>query len=161
MHHLAVSYSYNSQTSASSGTGISVLFIIIYLVLFVVLLAGMWKTFVKAGQKGWKAIIPIYNTVIMFRIVGMSGWYTLLMLVPFVNFIMAVILYNKISKAFGHGIGMTILALFSIGFLILGFGKSQYLGPNGAEGNGPAPGTDVQPQPPVTPVAPAPPAPAV
>ena len=35
--------------------------IVISLVVAILQLAGMWKVFTKAGQKGWKCIIPIYN----------------------------------------------------------------------------------------------------
>lgn len=31
------------------------------LVIYIILVAGMWKMFEKAGIDGWKAIIPIYN----------------------------------------------------------------------------------------------------
>ena len=30
-------------------------------IIYVILVAGMWKMFEKAGIAGWKAIIPIYN----------------------------------------------------------------------------------------------------
>jgi len=36
--------------------------------------AGLWMMFSKAGQKGWMAIIPILNTVIILRIVGRPWW---------------------------------------------------------------------------------------
>jgi hypothetical protein len=116
-------YNYNYQTTNSSG---STAIWLIYLILYLVFAAGVWKVFVKAGQEGWKGIIPIYNYVVMFRLVGMSGWYTLLMLVPVVNIVVGLILYNKLAKNFGYGIGMAILMLLGIGFLVLGFGKAKY-----------------------------------
>ena len=45
---------------------------IIYYVLFVI--AG-WKIFEKAGEKGWKSLIPIYNIYIMYKIVKMEKWF--------------------------------------------------------------------------------------
>ena len=38
------------------------------LVIIVINFIGMWKLFEKAGEDGWKAIIPIYNTLIMSKI---------------------------------------------------------------------------------------------
>ena len=32
-----------------------------WLAVVIVTIAGMWKTFEKAGKPGWAAIIPIYN----------------------------------------------------------------------------------------------------
>ncbi|MBR2588733.1 hypothetical protein IKE84_00050 [Candidatus Saccharibacteria bacterium] len=37
------------------------------------IIAG-WKIFKKAGQPGWKILIPIYNLYIAFKIVGMNFW---------------------------------------------------------------------------------------
>jgi Family of unknown function (DUF5684) len=53
------------------------------------------------------------------------------MLIPFVNFIIAIILGIDMAKSFGKGAGFGIgLALLGIIFLpILGFGSAQYQGP--------------------------------
>ena len=48
------------------------------LVIYVLMIIANWKIFTKAGEKGWKSLIPIYNMVIMFRIVGMSPWWVLI-----------------------------------------------------------------------------------
>ena len=34
-----------------------------------------WKIFEKAGEKGWKALIPIYNFYLLYKIVGMKNWF--------------------------------------------------------------------------------------
>ena len=43
---------------------------IIILAICIAVIAGIWKVFVKAGQPGWAAIIPIYNAYILLKIVG-------------------------------------------------------------------------------------------
>src|SRR5436853_377378 len=101
---------YPSTQPASSSLNASVIVLVIAVV--IIMIAAYWKIFTKAGQAGWKAIIPIYNIVINLRIVGMSGWYAVLFVIPFVNLIMSVVLYYKTAKAFGYGIGMTILEFF-------------------------------------------------
>lgn len=50
---------------------VSIYFVIFY-VLFII--AG-WRIFEKAGEKGWKALIPLYNMYIMYKIVGMKNWF--------------------------------------------------------------------------------------
>lgn len=35
------------------------------LILMILAFAGMWKTFEKAGMKGWKGIIPVYNMYLL------------------------------------------------------------------------------------------------
>ena len=45
------------------------------LVVYVLFVIALWKIFVKAGEAGWKSLIPLYNAYIMFKIVGMKGWF--------------------------------------------------------------------------------------
>lgn len=114
------------------------IFIVIGIVLIVVRIIAMWKIFSKAGQAGWKSIIPIYNTVIMFKIAGISPWLILLCLsaiIPFIGWLICVALNIyftiKLAQSFNKSTGFTVglILLPSIFYLILGFGKSQYIGP--------------------------------
>ncbi|MES2776410.1 MAG: DUF5684 domain-containing protein [Bacteroidota bacterium] len=107
--------------------------ILFVLAVAVILIASIWKVFVKAGQPGWAAIIPIYNLYIMTKIAGKPGYWTLLCLIPIVNYVFAIWLYNMISKSFGKTEGFTVgLVLLSFIFWpILGFGDAKYLGPFG------------------------------
>lgn len=45
------------------------------LILFILFVIASWRIFKKAGEPGWKALIPIYNTYIMFKIVNMKNWF--------------------------------------------------------------------------------------
>jgi len=101
------------------------------LVIALVGIVALWKIFVKAGQPGWAAIIPIYNMYIMLKIIGRPGWWILLFFIPFVNFIITIVIALDLGKAFGKDAGFSIvlLWLFSIiGYFILGFGKAEYKG---------------------------------
>ena len=93
--------------------------IVIALVVAILQLAGMWKVFTKAGEKGWKCIIPIYNVVILFRISGLSPWIIcgyLLAFIPFIGWLISlgITIYqcNSLAKAFGKDVGYTIGLLF-------------------------------------------------
>jgi hypothetical protein len=100
------------------------------LVLAILSIIGMWKIFTKANERGWAAIIPFYNMYTLFKITTSSGWFFLLLLVPVVNaFVMIYVLY-RLAKVFGHGIGFTLglIILEPIFIMILGFGKSEYIG---------------------------------
>lgn len=99
----------------------------------VFIIAAWWKIFEKAGEEGWKAIIPIYNLYIITKIVGKPGIWTLLCLIPFVGIIFLIWTYNMLSKSFGKDEGFTVgLILLGIVFVpILGFGPAKYLGPYG------------------------------
>lgn len=107
------------------------------LIITVLQIAGMWKVFSKAGEKGWKCLIPIYNLVILFKISGLSPWIVFGYLAGFIpiigwiiTFAISVYQCNSLAKSFGKDIGYTIGLLFlpTIFYLILGFGKSEYVG---------------------------------
>jgi CDP-diglyceride synthetase len=113
---------------------------IIIIALLVLQIIGMWKVFQKAGEKGWKAIIPFYNMAILYKISGMSPYLVFVylgLLVPFVNIIVAAAigvmsLYQVInlSKAFNKSTGFTVAIILVpfVAYLMLGFGKSEYIG---------------------------------
>ena len=46
----------------------SPLVIVLSVALSLVQLVALWKIFVKAGEPGWAAIVPIYNLYITFKI---------------------------------------------------------------------------------------------
>jgi len=105
---------------------------IVWLVILVVLIIGLWKVFEKAGQPGWACIVPIYNVYILLKIVGKPGWWLVLYFIPFVNFVVAIIVAISLAKAFGRSPAFGVFLLFflsMIGYLILGFGNDRYLGP--------------------------------
>ncbi|HEV8419130.1 MAG TPA: DUF5684 domain-containing protein [Candidatus Udaeobacter sp.] len=123
-----VEYSYSSS---SQGQAPGPLFWIFWLAFTVLMIAACWKIFTKAGQPGWASIIPIYNWYILCKIVGRPGWWVILLLIPFVNFIVGIVLCIDLAKSFGKGVGFGIgLVLLSVIFFpILGFGSAQYQGP--------------------------------
>jgi Family of unknown function (DUF5684) len=105
---------------------------IVYMVVLVVAIVAMWKVFTKAGQPGWAILIPIYNMYILTKIAGKPGWWVVLMLIPFVNIVILLLLAIDIAKAFGKSTAFGIVGLFLfsiIGYLILGFGSARYVGP--------------------------------
>ena len=103
-------------------------------VIYVLLIIAMWKIFTKAGKPGWASIVPIYNVIVMFQIIGLNPWLLLLYLIPVVNFVVAIVFSimqaSRLSKAFGKGTGFAFGLFFlnPIFLLILGFGDSKYIG---------------------------------
>jgi hypothetical protein len=108
-------------------------FFLVWLGFIVFFIAAMWKVFEKAGQPGWAAIIPIYNLYIMTKIGGKPGWWLVMFLIPVVNIIFLIWLYNMVSKSFGKDEGFTagLILLSFIFWPVLGFGNAQYRGPYG------------------------------
>ena len=105
----------------------------LYLVVWVLIIISFWKIFEKAGKPGWASIIPIYNIIILLEIIGKPWWWLLLLLIPGVNIIFGIWMFNLLSISFGKTEGFTVgLVLLPFIFLpILGFGEDLYKGPAG------------------------------
>ena len=107
------------------------IFLILY---FALSIAGLWGVFVKAGEKGWKALVPVYNLFLWVGIIGKSKWWYLYVLIPVINiFIILLMIVEtmKCFKKFGLG-GQTLSVLFPFIYLPwLGFSKKQqYIHPS-------------------------------
>ncbi|MDH5608761.1 MAG: DUF5684 domain-containing protein [Cyclobacteriaceae bacterium] len=107
--------------------------ILVYVALIILMIASMWKMFEKAGKPGWAAIIPIYNFIVLLEIVGKPAWWIILVLIPFVNFVILIWITNLTSKSFGNGVGFTLGLIFLpfIFYPVLGFGSATYKGAAG------------------------------
>ncbi len=63
----------------AANSGGAAIFVIAYLAVVVIGIAGLWTTFTKAGQPGWTAIIPILNILVLLKVVKRDWWWLLLM----------------------------------------------------------------------------------
>ena len=109
------------------------IWMICWFAMMILIIAGMWKTFEKAGKPGWASLIPFYNFYVMFEIVGRPGWWLILLFVPFVNIVVYILLAIDMAKSFGKDTVYGILLLWLIapvGYLMLGFSDAEYQGPS-------------------------------
>ena len=114
--------------SGALGAGLGVGFMLVWLAIVVLMVASMWKIFVKAGKPGWAAIIPIYNTIVLLEIAGKPLWWFILLLLPIVNLVVAIMVMASVARKFGKGIGYALgmIFLFPIFLPMLAFGDSTY-----------------------------------
>jgi len=112
-------------------------FTLVFLAIPLIVIAGVWKTFTKADEPGWAAIIPIYNLWIMVKISKNESWWILLFFIPLANILALFKISIDLAKQFGKGTGFGVgLALLSVIFFpLLGFGDAQYQGGRGGRGN--------------------------
>ncbi len=121
----------NQSSGGSAAAGIvALVFLLIELGILVLIVAGLWKVFTKAGQPGWAAIIPILNAYFLIKIAGKPGWWLILLFIPFVNLIVSIIVTIELARNFGKGAGFTVGLIFLpfIFYPILGFDNSTYSG---------------------------------
>jgi hypothetical protein len=84
------------------------------IMLFNMMLAmvSYWKLFTKAGQPGWKALIPFYNVFVFLKIINKPCWWFFLFIVPGVNIVFGIWSLNLLVRAFGKDEGYTVASVF-------------------------------------------------
>ena len=80
---------------------------------------GTWKLYIKAGRKAWEAAIPIYNAIVLMKIINRSPWWTLLLFIPIVNLIMFPVIWVETLRSFGRNSNTdTFLGICTFGLYI-------------------------------------------
>jgi signal peptidase I len=92
---------------------------IFFLALQIVHYLGTWKLYEKAGRKSWEAAIPVYNAIVLMKIINRPTWWTALLFVPVVNLIMFIVVWVEILRSFGKNTTKdTILGVVTLGLYI-------------------------------------------
>ncbi len=101
---------------------------IIYAIL-IATFAGLWKIFEKAGEKGWKALIPVYNYYIWLKILKRPWWWIFIFIIPGVGFMMMMVVAGITCEAFGkkNPAQMILFGIFFfIGLPYIGFTDTKF-----------------------------------
>ncbi|HRN97949.1 MAG TPA: DUF5684 domain-containing protein, partial [Flavobacterium sp.] len=92
---------------------------VFFLIVQVVHFAGTWKMYEAAGCKRWEAIVPVYNAVVLMKIINRPAWWTVLLFVPVVNLIMIPVVWVETLRSFGRNSTFdTLLVLATLGFYL-------------------------------------------
>jgi signal peptidase I len=63
---------------------------------------GTWKLYEKAGRKRWEAFVPVYNAIVLMKIIGRPTWWTVLLFVPIINLLMFPVVWVETLRSFGR-----------------------------------------------------------
>ncbi|WP_298221723.1 signal peptidase I [Flavobacterium sp.] len=92
---------------------------VFFLILQVVHFIGTWKMYEAAGRKHWEAAVPVYNGIVLMKIINRPTWYTILLFVPIVNLIMFPVVWVETLRSFGKNTTTdTILAIATLGLYV-------------------------------------------
>ncbi|MFO7672681.1 MAG: signal peptidase I [Lutibacter sp.] len=92
---------------------------IFFLIVQVIHFAGTWKLYVKAGRKSWEAIIPVYNAIVLLKILKRPTWWVILLFIPIINLLMFPVIWVETVRSFGKYKTIdSVLAVFTLGFYI-------------------------------------------
>ncbi len=91
--------------------------IIFILLVQVIHFAGTWKLYVKAGRKAWEAAIPIYNGIVLMKIINRPAWWVFLLFIPIINLLMFPVVWVETIRSFGKNKLLdTWLVILTLGF---------------------------------------------
>ena len=89
---------------------------IFFLLVQVIHFLGTWKLYIKAGRKAWEAIIPVYNAIILMKIIKRPSWWVILLFIPIINLLMFPVIWVETVRSFGkYKTTDSILAVASLG----------------------------------------------
>lgn len=78
-----------------------------------------WKLYQKAGRQAWEAAVPVYNAIILMKIINRPWWYTLLLFIPIINLIMFPVIWVETLRSFGkNSLTDTFLGVITLGLYI-------------------------------------------
>ena len=105
--------------------------LIFFLVVQVIHGLGTWKLYVKSGYNSINAFIPVYNAVILMKIINRPTWWVILLFLPIINLLIFPVIWVETARSFGKNTTVdTIAAVASLGFfiyLINYSSKSEYI----------------------------------
>ena len=80
---------------------------------------GTWKLYQRAGYKPWQAAIPIYNAVVLMKIINRPRWWVLMFFMPIINLIIFPVVWVETARSFGkRSTTDTFLTLISFGLYL-------------------------------------------
>ena len=105
--------------------------LIFFLVVQVIHGLGTWKLYVKSGYNSINAFIPVYNAVILMKIINRPTWWVILLFLPIINLLIFPVIWVETARSFGKNTTVdTVAVVASLGFfiyLINYSSKSEYI----------------------------------
>lgn len=102
--------------------------VLVFLIVQVIHFLGTWKMYVAAGRKAWEAAIPLYNAVVLMKIINRPWWWVILLFIPIINLIMFPVTWVETQRSFGlHSTKDTILVIITFGLYLFYINYTQKL----------------------------------
>jgi signal peptidase I len=100
--------------------------ILFALALQIIHFLGTWKLYVAAGFKAWQAAVPVYNAIILMKIINRPKWWVILLFIPTINLIIFGAIWVETLKSFGKNkLTDTLLVLLTFGLSIFSLNYSK------------------------------------
>lgn len=102
--------------------------LLFFLIVQVIHFMGTWKLYEATGRKRWEALVPVYNAIVLMKIINRPTWWTILLFLPIINLIMFPVIWVETLRSFGKNSTLdTILGVATLGFYIYYINYTQEL----------------------------------
>lgn len=93
--------------------------LLFFLVVQIIHFLGTWRLYKKAGRSAWEAAVPVYNAVILMKIINRPWWWVILLFIPIVNLIIIPVIWVETIRSFGrNSTWETFAVILSLGLYI-------------------------------------------
>jgi len=87
---------------------------------------GTWKLYKSAGFKEIYAFVPIYNAIVLMKIINRPWWWVFLLFIPIINLLIIPVIWVETCRSFGkNSLTDTLLVLISLGLFIYSINYSN------------------------------------
>ena len=93
----------------------------LYFFIFIQLIHGFgtWKLYKLAGYSSLLSFIPIYNGLVLLKIIRRPWWWLILLFIPIVNLLIFPIIWVETAKSYGKkSLTDTIFSVITLGFYL-------------------------------------------
>ena len=87
---------------------------------------GTWKLYKSAGFNPSLAFIPIYNAIILMKIIRRPVWWVILLFIPIINLLIFPVVWVEIARSFGkNSTTDTLLTILTLGLFLYSINYSS------------------------------------
>ena len=98
--------------------GMATALMVLSLVFTVLLIIAHWKMFTKAGEKGWKSLIPIYSDYILYKLTWSPGAFWLFVVISVLTAVFGALSGTFVISSGGEvvatGTGNTVFSILTL-----------------------------------------------
>jgi len=92
---------------------------IFFLIIQIIHGIGTWKLYKSAGFKEIYAFIPVYNSIVLMKIINRPWWWVFLIFIPIINLLIIPVIWVETCRSFGkNSLTDTVFVLISLGLFI-------------------------------------------
>ena len=80
---------------------------------------GTWKLYKFSGHKPFEAFVPVYNAIVLMKIIRRPKWWIILLFIPVINLLIFPVIWVETARSFGKNSTIeTLLVITTLGLYL-------------------------------------------